>query len=154
MADHTFTTGEAAGALLLEDPPAAPEQSPLKGYLQDHVVKSDDDEYEVTFHPAFASRCAVTHKDGTTKELYTQTEVYNLGNKGHPKKHVLRIKGKNGRTRDITVTIDDPHHAVHSLRMELYDEGYDPMRPIGKYEGGDVVAFDNLATTCPPTCKE
>lgn len=151
MADDTFTTGQA-GALLLEDPPVERHDAP-RGQLRDHVINSDDDEYEVTFHPAFASRCAVTHKDGTVKELYRQTEVHNLGNQGHPKKHVLRLKGKNGRTRDITITIDDPHHAVHSLKLELYDEGYDPMQPIGKYEGGDVVAFDNLAITCPPTCK-
>jgi hypothetical protein len=123
------------------------------GNIDDHVVKTDDSEYDITFHPAFASKCVVQHKDGETRELYRQSETHNLGGKGHPKRHVLKIKGKNGRTRDITITIDDPNHSVHSLKLELYDEGYDPMKPLAKYEGGDIVAFDNLASTCPPTCK-
>jgi hypothetical protein len=133
--------------------PARPAARTRQDPMQDHVVKSDDDRYEIAFHPAFASRCAVTHKDGSTKELYRQEGVYNLDGKGHPTQHVLRLTGKNGCTRDITITIDDPNHSIHSLRLELYDEGYDPMKPLAKYTGGDVVAFDNLATTCPPTCK-
>lgn len=120
--------------------------------MEDHIVKDDDSEYEITFHPAFASKCVVEHKNGPTKELYRQSGTHNLGGKGHPKKHVVKIKGKNGKTRDITITIDDPNHAVHSLRMELYDEGYDPMNPIETYDGGDVVTFENLASTCPPRC--
>jgi hypothetical protein len=122
--------------------------------MEDHIVKNDDDEYEITFHPAFASKCIVEHKDGGTRELYRQTQTHNLKDKKHPKRHVVKVKGKNGRTRDITITIDDPNHAIHSLRMELYDEGYDPMKPVPRYEGGDVVTFENLASTCPPNCEE
>lgn len=147
MADYVLNNGR--DALMVADAPTAIE---LKGHLQDHVVKSDDEEYDIVFHPAFASRCEVVHKDGTSKELYRQQEVHDLGGKGHPKRHILKIKGKNGRTRDITITIDDPNHSIHSLRLELYDEGYDPMKPIARYEGGDVVSYDNLATTCPPRC--
>lgn len=121
--------------------------------MKDHIVKSDDHEYEITFHPAFASRCTVEHKGDKERELFKQKGVHQLKGKGHPKKHVIKIKGKNGKARDITITIEDPNHAVHSLRMELYDEDYDPMQPKS-FEGGDVVTFENQATTCPPNCEE
>ena len=120
--------------------------------MEDHKTIDVDSDYDVTFHPAFASRCTVTHKDGSEKELYKQSSAHQLNGKSHPKKHVVKIKGKNGRTRDITVTIDDPNHADHSLRMELYDEGYDPMEPQA-FAGGDVVTIENQATTCPPFCE-
>jgi hypothetical protein len=120
--------------------------------MDDHKTVDVDTDYDVTFHPAFASRCAVTHKDGSEKELYKQKSAHNLGKNGHPKSHVVKIRGKNGRTRDITITIDDPNHAIHSLRMELYDEGYDPMAPQ-PFMGGDVVTIENQATTCPPNCE-
>lgn len=119
----------------------------------DHKTIHTDAHYDVTFHPAFASRCAVKPKNGTERDLYRQGQgrehvVHCPG--GHPKKHVIKLKGKGNR-RDITITIEDPEHSIHSLRLELYDEG----RVAGKAaETGDVFTIENNAKTCPPYCED
>jgi hypothetical protein len=115
----------------------------------DHKTVKTDADYDVTFHPAFASRAAVKPKNGVERDLYRQPEghvVHCPG--GHPKKHVFKLKGK-GNHRDITITIEDPEHSIHSLRLELYDQG----RVAGTTaETGDVFTLENNAKTCPPLC--
>jgi hypothetical protein len=115
-----------------------------------------DGNYDVTFDRAFASACTVTdRKTGTASKLYEQdrTKPVNVKNGGHPKKHRIVLKGKNGKRRNITITIDDPEHAIHGITLDLYAEGRDP----SKDSGGDTVetfSVVNEATTCPPVCEE
>lgn len=120
--------------------------------MEDHKTVTRDADYDVTFHPAFASACVVEKKGGPRKELYRQpdNDVVDCKDKGHPKKHVIKLKGKNGSKRDITITIDDPEHSIHRLSVELYDEG----RKAGELtEFGDVFTVENNAKTCPPHCE-
>jgi hypothetical protein len=114
----------------------------------DDVETSD---YFVKLHPAFASACTVARKGSNrATDLYRQAagSVVDCQQKGHPKKHVFKLKGKsNGR--DITITIEDPSHSIHSLRLELYKQG----RKAGETgEVGDIVTLENNAITCPPHC--
>lgn len=123
--------------------------------MDKHKTVTADATYDVTFHPAFASECTITSKrDNSVKQLYKQTEKHNCGTEGHPKKHVIRLKGKNGSKRDITITIDDPTYSVHSLSLELYDESRDPNHEK-TFDPGTTETFTvmNTAATCPPFCE-
>jgi hypothetical protein len=115
----------------------------------DHTAVETAD-YQITLHPAFASACTVTPAGGAPRDLFRQAPgtVVDCKAKGHPKKHVLKLKGKtNGR--DITITIEDPEHSIHLLRLELYKPGRKPGDPV---EVGDVFTVENDAKTCPPMC--
>ena len=138
---------------LLEAPEAA--DSSMTGASVDtsdhHDVETSD--YFVKLHPAFASACTITRNGQTqARDLYRQgtekKDVVDCQAKGHPKKHVFKLKGKsNGR--DITITIEDPSHSIHSLRLELYKQG---RKPGETGEVGDIVMLENNAITCPPHC--
>lgn len=122
--------------------------------MNDHKTVTDDARYDITFHPAFASECAVTDKaTGQTRKLYVQdrSKPENVKDKGHPKKHTIKLKGK-GNNRDITITIDDPSHTIHSLSFELYDEARDPAQ-TGSWGSTETVTVTNTAVTCPPYCE-
>jgi hypothetical protein len=122
--------------------------------MNDHKTVSSD-EYEVTFHPGFASKATITRKgENGPRELYKQSELHKCGPEGHPKKHTIKLKGKNGSKRDITITIDDPTYSVHSLSLELYDESRDP-KYKETFNPGTTETFTvmNTANTCPPYCE-
>lgn len=123
--------------------------------MDKHKTVTDDPEYDVTFHPGFASECTITRtSDNASRKLYKQTERHDCRPEGgHPKKHVIKLKGKNGKKRDITITIDDPTYCVHSLSLELYDESRDPNYEE-TYNPGTTETFTvmNTANTCPPYC--
>lgn len=123
--------------------------------MEDHKTVTVDTDYDVTFHPAFASACVVEKKGGARKELYRQpdNDVVDCNEKGHPKKHVIKLKGKNGSKRDITITIEDPEHSVHSLSLELYDEARDP-KMDQTFDTTETFTVMNSAMTCPPVCGE
>lgn len=142
MSDQTSTT--------LEAPEYADSSMTVVVDTSDHSQLSEDSDYEVMLHPAFASACTVAPAGGAPRDLYRQPPgtVVNCQAKGHPKKHVIRLKGKNNG-RDITITIEDPEHSIHSLRLELYKPGRKPGDPV---EVGDVVTVENDAKTCPPMC--
>ena len=108
--------------------------------------------YDVSFHPAFASSCVIEDRDGQKHTLYEQdrTRPVDVSN-GHPTRHVIRLKGKNGSTRDITVTIDDPNHDLAGLTLSLYDEARDPMLTT-KFGTTESFTVMNDALTCPPYC--
>jgi hypothetical protein len=115
-----------------------------------------DNDYEVTFHPAFASSCTVTdRKSGATKKLYEQdrSKPVDVRKNGHPKKHRIVLKGKNGKRRNITITVDDPEFAIHGITLELYAEGRDPSTTDDP-EIAESFSVMNFAMTCPPHCKE
>ena len=122
--------------------------------MNNHKTVTNDPTYDVTFHPGFASECTVTRTaDKTVKQLYKQTEKHNCGSEGHPKKHVIKLKGKNGSRRDITITIEDPTHSVHSLKLSLYDESRDPAVDQ-TFDATEEFTVMNSALTCPPVCEE
>lgn len=106
--------------------------------------------YTVTFHPAFASRCVVNGEDGEC-EVYKQKGAHKFENGDkHPKKHKIKLKG--GRwDRDISMEVDDPHHAIASITVELYGEGHVPGAGGGDPSVERFTIF-NDGTTCPPTC--
>lgn len=135
---------------MLEIPEYADSSMTVVVDTSEHSTVDTDSDYEVMLHPAFASSCTVAPAGGAARDLYRQAPgtVVNCQAKGHPKKHVLKLKGKsNGR--DITITIDDPTHSIHSLRLQLYKPG----RKAGQTgEVGDVVTLENNAKTCPPLC--
>lgn len=114
-------------------------------------------DYEVTFHPAFASRCCVQARDGAMDEIYKQVEVYNLGTEKHPKRHQIQFAA-HGRKRDVTLTVEDPHYHIARITIELYDPSIG--EPSARREldaralaSTETVIFENNAQTCPPYCK-
>lgn len=123
--------------------------------MDKHKTVTDDAEYDVTFHPGFASECTVTTlADNAKRQLYKQSEKHDCRPEGgHPKKHVIKLKGKNGKNRDITITIEDPTHSVHSLKLSLYDEARDPM-VNQTFDATEEFTVMNSAMTCPPVCEE
>ena len=121
--------------------------------MEDHIVKTDDNEFDVTVHPAFASRCAVS-KGGTERELYRQQGPHHLNGKAVPKKHTIRLKGKNGSKQDVAITLDDPGHSVARITVELYDEPRDPTVGYSSNDADTVFTVENNAKICPPFCAE
>lgn len=123
---------------------------------QKHITElkhvRDHGKYDVSFHPAFASSCVIEGKDGQKQTLYKQDRSKPVDcSKGHPKKHVIKLKGKNGSKRDITVTIDDPNHDLAGLTLSLYDEARDPMVDA-RFDTTESFTVMNDAITCPPHC--
>jgi len=121
--------------------------------MEDHIVKGDDNEYEITFHPAFASRCTVS-KGGRERELFRQEGVHHLNGKKIPKKHTIRLRAKQGGRRDITITLDDAAHSVARITVELYDESHDPTTALKTADTDMVFTVENHAKLCPPNCEE
>lgn len=112
---------------------------------------AEKNNYKVEFHPAWASRLAVTC-DGEDCEIYSSDgEVYHLPNgEGHPKKHKIRLEG-GPYGRDVTITIDDPNHAVAGFSLKLYGPGHQP--GAGARTGVvETLEGDNDVMTCPPFC--
>jgi hypothetical protein len=122
--------------------------------MEDHIVKTDDKEYEITVHPAFASRCTVGPKGGEARELYRQQGTHKLNGKPVPKKHTIRLKGKNGSKRDVTITLNDAAHSVARITVELYDESHDPATAMMASDTDTVFSVENHAKVCPPFCTE
>lgn len=120
--------------------------------MEDHIVKSDDNEYEITLHPAFASRCTVSGKDGSERELFKQQGVHHLNGKAIPKKHTIKLKAKNGGKRDITITLDDAAHSVARITVELYEDSHDPATARLASATDTVFSVENHAKLCPPNC--
>lgn len=122
--------------------------------MEDHIVKTDDNEYEITLHPAFASRCTVGPKNGQARELYKQQGVHKLNGKEIPKKHVIKLKAKNGGKRDITITLDDAAHSVAKITVELYEDSHDPTTALKASNTDTVFSVENSAILCPPICGQ
>jgi hypothetical protein len=112
------------------------------------------DGYEVTFHPAFSSRCAVRSNGSDAEtELYKQEGKHFFKNGAtHPKRHVFRIKGGK-HNRDLELEIKDPKHHVARIIVEFYEDGHEPGYGDARMsEPVEVVTFDNSVMTCPPYC--
>lgn len=112
------------------------------------------DGYEVTFHPAFSSRCAHKAQGSETEtEIYKQqgTHVFKAG-QSHPKKHVFKIKGGQ-HNRDLELEINDPKHQVARITVEFYAEGHEPGWGEARLsEPVEMFTLDNSVMTCPPYC--
>jgi hypothetical protein len=125
--------------------------------MENHKTITTDPDYDVTFHPGFASECTITRTaDNAARQIYKQSGRHDCrAEGGHPKKHVIKLKGKNGKKRDITITIEDPTHSVHSLQLALYDESRD-VNSKETFNPGTTETFTvmNTALTCPPYCDE
>lgn len=117
-----------------------------------HTTAAMND-YTVTFHPAFASRCVVKGEDGEC-EVYKQNSphVFKNGDK-HPKKHKIRLEGGKYQ-RDITIEVDDPKLAIKQIHLELYP--HREAKHIGSrnntYAAAETFTAFNDAHTCPPDC--
>ena len=132
----------------------APEQGDSATMVVDgevHSVLSDDTEYELTVHPAFASACTVT-RNGVAKGLYTQSGTHQLNGKAIPKKHTIRLKAKSGK-KDITLTLNDAGHSVKKITIELYKDEHDPTVKDTNTETDTIFTVENSAKLCPPTCE-
>lgn len=119
-----------------------------------HVTHRDDDgDYEITFHPAFASSC-VLNTNGRDRTLYEQSEVCHLPGGKLPRQHTIHLRSKDG-TRDIRLRVDDPRHAVARITVELYPEEHDPL-VLEKRMTTTSATFTvlNSADTCPPHCTK
>lgn len=121
--------------------------------MQDGHSTAEKNNYKVTFHPAFASRCVVRGEDGEC-EVYRQSQPHPMNGQPHPVRHTIRLEG--GRfNRDITVEVFDPKHAIKQVHLELYGDR-DPAHigdPTQVYETAETFTTDNTAETCPPFCK-
>ena len=115
------------------------------------------DGYEITFHPAFSSRCAIRAVGNGMPEtvLYKQQEKHFFKNgQTHPKKHVFRIKGGQ-HNRDFELEIKDPKHQVARITVEFYGEGHEPgWGDARTADAVEVFTLENNSTTCPPNCDE
>jgi hypothetical protein len=119
--------------------------------MSDGHTQAEKNNYTVTFHPAFASRCVVTGEDGEC-EVYKQSAPHALNGQPHPKKHRIQLKGGKF-DRDVTLEIDDPKHAIKQIHLELY--GHRDESEIGTgivSPTMETFTADNTAETCPPNC--
>ncbi len=124
--------------------------------IREHKTVTKDG-YEITFHPAFASRCSVTNHDvrAGEKELYKQKEkhVFKKGEK-HPKKHTIKLKGGK-HNRDFELVVSDPKHHVARITIEFYSDGHEPGWGLDRMSAPiETLAFDNNSGTCPPNCGD
>jgi hypothetical protein len=108
--------------------------------------------YEITFHPAFASRCVVQCEGCDEVEVYKQDKPHKLNGEKKPKKHEIAMKGgPNGR--DLRISIDDPKHHIYKITLELHPADYDP--DLGsESKSVETVTMFNTAQTCPPVCGD
>lgn len=121
--------------------------------MSDGHITKEKNNYKVTVHPAFASRCTVNHRDNGECEVYKQDKPHKLNGQGHPKKHKIVLKG-GPHNRDITIEIDDPHHAIHNVTLQLYGERTALMGSGIAEEPVETFSTDNVASTCPPVCDD
>lgn len=120
--------------------------------MDKHKTVKDDSQYEVTLHPGFASECTVTQKsNGNSRSLYQQTEIYHCGDEGHPTEHRIVVTEKSGAQRSVTITVNDPSHILHSIKLDLYEAGRDP-KVKKDWKSNDTITVMNTAETCPPNC--
>ena len=121
--------------------------------MADGHSSAEKNNYTVTFHPAFASRCVVTGEDGEC-EVYKQSEPHKLNGQPHPKQHRIQLKGGK-YARDVTLDIHDPKHAIKRIHVELYGDRAESDLGTG-LAAPTVETFvtDNSAPTCPPICIE
>jgi hypothetical protein len=120
--------------------------------MSDGHTTAENNNYSVTFHPGFASRCSIKAADGTECEVYKQGAPHHLNGQDHPKKHRIHLKGGQF-DRDVTLEIDDPKHAIKHIHLEMYGDR-DPAT-IGSGADSPVVetfTASNDAQTCPPNC--
>ena len=121
--------------------------------MPDGHATAEKNNYTVSFHPAFASRCTVECADGTTHEVYRQSEPHRLNGQKHPQRHTIRLKGGQF-DRDITLDVHDPKHHIKQIRVEMYGDR-DPST-IGTGQSlatAEVFTTDTTAQTCPPNCE-
>ena len=108
-------------------------------------------EYRLTFYPGFLSSAAVEDEGGRT-ELYEQSGSHDVRNEPDEPltHHVIRIEGGRNK-RDVTLTVDDPHHAIAEIVVRLHPT--DREQGTGKAEPPvETVHVRNDAILCPPIC--
>jgi hypothetical protein len=119
--------------------------------MSDGHHTAEKNNYTVTFHPAFASRCVVKGEDGEC-EVYRQSTPHPLNGQPHPKKHKIHLKGGK-YDRDVTLEIDDPKHAIKQIHLELYGDRSEAAIGTGTVSPTvETFTADNTAQTCPPVC--
>jgi hypothetical protein len=121
--------------------------------MSDGHTTKEKNNYSVTFHPAFASRCVVNGEDGEC-EVYRQSTPHELKGQPHPKKHKIHLKGGKF-DRDLTLEIHDPKHAIKRIHLELYgDRTEADLGGEKTFATAETFTADNHANTCPPICVE
>ncbi|HEV7588118.1 MAG TPA: hypothetical protein VGO40_08285 [Longimicrobium sp.] len=119
--------------------------------MSDGHTTAEKNNYTVTFHPAFASRCAITGDDGEC-EVYKQSGPHHLNGESHPKQHKIHLKGGK-YDRDVTLEIADPKHAIKRIHLELYgDRAPTDIGSAKVFPAVETFIADNRAVTCPPDC--
>ncbi|MDQ3605557.1 MAG: hypothetical protein M3418_05125 [Gemmatimonadota bacterium] len=116
----------------------------------EHETVSQDG-HEITFHPAFARRCAVT-SGGRETELYQQKEVHYLpeGQEKPPTQHRLHYRSQKAG-QEFTLTVHDPNLRIARVVVELYGEDHVP--GAGNDDATvETVTVDNGPVICPPSC--
>lgn len=113
------------------------------------VVEKDG--YRLTFYPGFLSRASVDDESGRT-ELYAQSGSHDVRDLPDEPltRHVLRLEGGPNQ-RDVTLTLDDPRHAVAEIVVRLYPAGYTPGDGEAPEPVETMTATDG-AILCPPVC--
>lgn len=119
--------------------------------MSDGHITHEKNTYKVTFHPAFASRCAVKNDEGECV-VYVQDQPHKLNGQKHPKKHRIKLSG-GALKRDVTLEIDDPNHAIARISVDLYAAGNVPGMGAGT-RTTESFEFLNDAKTCPPICGD
>jgi hypothetical protein len=119
--------------------------------MPDGHSTAEKNNYRVTFHPAFASRCLVSGDDGEC-EVYKQEGAHQLNGEKHPVHHTIRLEG--GRfERDVTLQVHDPKHAIKQIHLELYGDRPESAVGTGQvYPTAETFTAVNTVVTCPPEC--
>lgn len=116
----------------------------------DHTTV-DKDGYQITFHPAFASRCAVQRVGGPEVELYRQQGVHqHPAGQTHPTAHVVQLRGGSDG-RELTLRIEDPRSHIARIVVELYAQGHEPGWGTPE-ESVETLTITNNTVECPPNC--
>jgi len=119
--------------------------------MSDGHTTATQNDYTVTFHPAFASRCVVKHGNDEC-EVYKQKDTHHFQNgETHPKKHKIRLQGGKYK-RDVTLEIDDPNQSVAGVTVHLYGDDHVAGMAAGSAPV-ETFSVDNDVSTCPPNCS-
>lgn len=115
-----------------------------------HTVVEKDG-YRITFYPGFAREVEVEDR-GDRKEIYRQSGSHDVRNQPDEPltHHVVRIEGGRSR-RDVTLTLDDPQHAIAEIVVKLHPAGRKPGEGTAQ-PAEETVRMVNDAVLCPPIC--
>lgn len=110
------------------------------------------DGYTLTFYPGFLRRGTALVAGGVPEVLYEQTVPYDVRDRPDEPltRYVLAVEG-GPNERSLSLTVDDPEHAVAEIVVRLHPPGFVPGEgtPVTVAE---ELGFQDNTVLCPPVC--